>query len=201
MVTRTAPQLRMVDTPRGPLTYTLTRKRVKNLNLRVGAGKEIMVSVPLRCPVKQADDFIREKSEWILNALSRREERRAEPLPAVPREECARLLAEALERAYPLVEPLGVAFPLLKLRALKSQWGNCHWTQGYITLNTALARCPEELQDYVALHELVHFLHHGHGPGFYARMDALMPDWRKRRKRLKSYSGALEDEARRSEYG
>jgi hypothetical protein len=112
----------------------------------------------------------------------------------VSREECARLLTEALERVYPLVEPLGVSLPPLKLRALKSQWGNCHWAQGYITLNTALARCPEELRDYVALHELVHFLHHDHGPGFYARMDALMPNWRERRRTLKRFSGALERE-------
>ena len=194
MVASGLPQLRVVDTPRGPLTYTLTRKRVKNLNLRVGAGNEIMVSIPLRCPARQADDFIRERSGWILDALSRREDRQLEPLPPVSREECARLLTEALARVYPLVEPLGVALPPLKLRALKSQWGNCHWAQGYITLNTALARCPEELRDYVALHELVHFLHHDHGPGFYARMDALMPDWRRRRKALKCYSGALERE-------
>ena len=194
MVMTGMPQLRMVDTPRGPLTYTLTRKPVKNLNLRIGAGGEIMVSLPLRCSVKLADDFIREKSGWILDALNRREERQAQPLPPVSREECGRLLSEALVRVYRLVEPLGVAYPLLKLQALKSQWGNCHWTQGYVTLNTALARCPEELRDYVALHELVHFLHHDHGPGFYARMDALMPDWRRRRKALKSYGGALERE-------
>ena len=194
MVASGPPQLRVVDTPRGPLTYTLTRKRVKNLNLRVGAGNKIMVSIPLRCPVRQADDFVRERSGWILDALSRREDRQLEPLPPVSREECARLLTEALARVYPLVEPLGVALPPLKLRALKSQWGNCHWAQGYITLNTALARCPEELRDYVALHELVHFLHHDHGPGFYARMDALMPDWRNRRRTLKRFSGALERE-------
>ena len=119
-------------------------------------------------------------------------EKQTEPLPPVSREEWARRVSEALERVYPLVAPLGVGFPSLKLRALKSQWGNCHWAQGYITLNTALARCPEELRDYVALHELVHFLHHDHGPGFYARMDGLMPDWRKRRRALKGYTGALE---------
>ena len=44
----------------------------------------------------------------------------------------------------------------------------------------------------MALHELVHFLHHDHGPGFYAKMDALMPDWRQRRKKLKGYAAALE---------
>ena len=185
-------QPRLVDTPGGPLTYTLTRKAVKNLNLRIGAGGEIMVSIPRRCSVKRADDFVREKSGWIMDALRRREDR--EPLPAVSQEECARLLSESLARVYPLVEPLGVAFPPLKLRGLKSQWGNCHWARGYITLNIALARCPEELRDYVALHELVHFLHHDHGPGFYARMDALMPDWKRRRRELKRYGSALEKE-------
>ena len=193
MVNGSQSQPRLVDTPSGPVMYTLTRKQVKNLNLRLGRGNEIMVSIPLRCPVKQADRFVQEKSGWIMDALRRREERQVEHLPPVSREECVRRLSEALNRVYPLVEPLGVAFPSLKLRALKSQWGNCHWAQGYITLNTALARCPEELRDYVALHELVHFLHHGHGPGFYARMDALMPDWRQRRKVLKRYGGALED--------
>lgn len=187
-------QLRLVETPEGPLTYTLTRKGVKNLNLRVGPGGEVTVSIPRRCSVRQADDFVRAKSGWIADALHRREARRVEPLPPVSREECARLLGEALVRVYPLIEPLGVALPALKLRALRSQWGNCHWAQGYITLNTALARCPEELRDYVALHELVHFLHHDHGPGFYAQMDALMPDWRQRRKALKRYGGALECE-------
>ena len=193
------PQLRVIDTPRGPLTYTLTRKVVKNLNLRIRSGNEVMVSVPLRCSVRQADDFVREKSGWIFDAVERLESRMAEPLPPVSRAECAQRLSEALTRVYPLVAPLGVAFPALKLRDLKSQWGNCHWLQGYITLNTALARCPEELRDYVALHELVHFLCHDHGPGFYARMDALMPDWRRRRKALKGYSGALEHKTKGSE--
>ena len=101
------------------------------------------------------------------------------------------LLEEAVDRVYPLVAGTGVSRPEVKLRKMRSQWGNCHWRQGYITLNTALARCPETLRDYVALHELVHFLHHDHGPGFYAAMDARMPDWRDRRQTLKQYAQAL----------
>lgn len=192
MVTAPLPQLRLVDTPDGPLTYTLIRKQVRRLTLAVKSSGDISLTVPLRCSVRQADGFVREKSGWLRSASSRRRERQLEPLPPVSREECARLLGQALDRVYPLAAPLGVVMPRLKLRAMKTQWGNCHWAQGYVTLNTALARCPEELRDYVALHELVHFLHHDHGPGFYARMDALMPDWKERRKRLKCYSGALE---------
>ena len=39
-------------------------------------------------------------------------------------------LEEALARVYPLTAPLGVVMPELKLRAMRSQWGNCHWRQG-----------------------------------------------------------------------
>ena len=185
-------QFRLVDTPHGAIPVLLRRRRVKNLNLRVGADGTVALSVPLRYPLDRAEDFLRDKSGWIARALERQRAGQARPLPPVDREECAARLGEALDRVWPLAAPLGIPKPALKLRALKSQWGNCHWAQGYITLNTALARCPEELRDYVALHELVHFLHHDHGPGFYARMDALMPDWHRRRGELKRYGAALE---------
>ena len=71
---------------------------------------------------------------------------------------------------------------------MTSRWGSCHWAKGVVTLNTALAAVEEGLRDYVALHELVHFLHPDHGPGFYAVMDALMPDWRERRRALRRYA-------------
>ena len=152
-------QYRVVDTPQGPQTYLLVKKRVKNLNLRLDWRGQILLSVPFSCPEERADALILEKWEWI--------------------------------RLYPLVAPDGVPLPQVKLRKMRSQWGNCHYQQGYITLNTALARCPEPLRDYVALHELVHFLHHDHGPGFYAAMDARMPDWRARRQELKGYARAI----------
>ncbi len=185
-------QFRLVDTPHGAIPVLLRRRRVKNLNLRVGADGTVALSVPLRYPLDRAEDFLREKSGWIAWAVDRQREGSACPLPPAGREACAVRLGEALDRVMPLAAPLGVGRPALKVRPLRSQWGNCHWTKGYITLNTALARCPEGLRDYVALHELVHFLHHDHGPGFYACMDALMPDWRRRRRELKRYGTALE---------
>lgn len=184
--------IRRLDTPEGTIFYVLRRKRIKNLNLRVGQGGMVVLSIPWHVSQARAEAFLREKSGWILSHLKRAQEFGAHLLPLPPREECARLLMEALLRVYPLTERYGVALPQLKLRTMKSQWGNCHWAQGYITLNTALCRCPEKLRDYVALHELVHFLHHDHGPGFYETMDKLMPDWRERRKELKGYGAALE---------
>ena len=190
-------QLWLVDTPDGPVSVRLQRKRGKNLNLRVGTNGVVSLSIPMRFPMSRAEDFLREKSGWIARTLVRQRVRQVDPMPPVSWEMCIRRLEEALDRVCPLVVPLGVPHPTLKVRTLRSQWGNCHWAQGYVTLNAALARCPEELRDYVALHELVHFLHHDHGPGFYARMDELMPDWRRRRRVLRSYAAALEDPVRK----
>lgn len=176
---------RTVAVPGGTVSYTLGRKRVKNWNLRVRDGN-VYLSVPPRVTDAQADAFVRGRADWIARALARQEGER--PLPPVPeRAECLTILTGAVERVLPLVAPLGVARPQVRVRRMKSQWGNCHWHQGYLTLNTLLAACPEEAQDYVALHELVHFLHPDHGPAFRAVMDALMPDWKRRRAALRQY--------------
>lgn len=148
------------------------------------------MSVPMRCSVQQADAFVLGKSNWLRKVLARQV--REELLPEPAREVSFQLLQQSVERMYPLVSPFGVPFPMLKVRRMKSQWGNCHWRQGYITLNLALIRCPEELRDYVALHELVHFLYHDHGAGFYACMGQLMPDWKLRRQKLKGFALALD---------
>lgn len=184
--------VRVVDTEYGQLTYTLILKRVKNLNLRVRDSGEIVLSAPVHCTSEYADDFIRQKSGWIAAHQKRCEEQERMPLlPELNRTEFTRLLHQTLVRMWPLIAAKGVPMPQLKVRKMRSQWGNCHWAQGYITLNEALHRCPEHLRDYVALHELAHFLHHDHGPGFYAVLDELMPDWRMRRAELKKYGAAI----------
>lgn len=183
-------QQRFVQTEAGPICYVLIRKQVKNLNLRIREDGSVVLSVPLRCTAAQADGFIASRYAWI----EKHQQRCQECAPLLPEENkavCAARLEQALDRVCPLVLPYGVRRPILKIRSMRTQWGNCHWTQGYITLNRVLHRCPAHLREYVALHELVHFLHHDHGAGFYAVMDELMPDWKQRRKELKRYAFAL----------
>ena len=51
-------QLRTVQTQWGEISYTLTKKRVKNLNLRVDTHGTVALSVPLRCSLHAADEFV-----------------------------------------------------------------------------------------------------------------------------------------------
>ncbi|MDY5484126.1 MAG: M48 family metallopeptidase, partial [Clostridium sp.] len=48
-----------------------------------------------------------------------------------------------------------------------------------------LAVLPEELRDYVIVHELAHRLEMNHSPQFWAQVEAILPDYKERRRRLK----------------
>ncbi|NCB63453.1 MAG: M48 family peptidase [Clostridia bacterium] len=176
----------------GGVTYVLTVKQVKNINLRVKADGSVAVSAGRRVPKGEVDRFVLSRAGWILAHMEKMRARLEAPNPDVPEKRDAEpVLGESLERVYPMVEALGIEKPVLKGRKMKSRWGSCHFTKGTVVLNTALAALPEELVDYVTLHELVHFLHHDHGKGFYAALSALMPDWKARRQRLRGYEGML----------
>jgi len=67
--------------------------------------------------------------------------------------------------------------PLLKIRRMKTQWGNCS-PQGDLTLNLHLIKAPRICIDYVILHELTHHAEHNHSPRFYKLMAQVIPGWR-----------------------
>ncbi len=62
-------------------------------------------------------------------------------------------------------------------------------TTGRLTLNTDLLTLPEELAEFVIVHELVHLLVSNHGKVFKSFLYAYLPDWEEREQRLQSNCG------------
>lgn len=60
---------------------------------------------------------------------------------------------------------------------LPKKWGSCG-PDGVVTLAQDLVDMPEEFQDYVVVHELLHLRYRSHGKPFVAMMNALVPGWR-----------------------
>lgn len=48
-----------------PLSVRVTRKRVRNLNLRVKQDGTVTLSAPIRCPVDVIEGFLNRKASWI----------------------------------------------------------------------------------------------------------------------------------------
>lgn len=60
------------------ISYVLTRKQVKYINLRIKSNGEVAVSAHRRVPATYVDKFVESKAPFILEALERVEKRREE---------------------------------------------------------------------------------------------------------------------------
>jgi len=60
------------------IDYYLTRKKIKNFNMRLRADNNIFVSAPLKCKLEDIDNFVISKINWILK-VRKREDTRLKP--------------------------------------------------------------------------------------------------------------------------
>jgi len=72
----------------------------------------------------------------------------------------------------------------VRIRETTSIWGSCS-PHGRISLNFRLLLLPEEILDYVIVHELAHTKYRGHGPRFWGVVEKIIPNHKERRKWLR----------------
>lgn len=164
------------------------------------------ITAPYTIHLRDVEEFVRSRRNWIEEARDRVQmeaEVRANSaqnalnpqhenlLGAWPpeRENEARAI---LERKLPTLlnhwqQRTGRAPSHVTLRHMKTRWGSCTPATGRIRLNLALAYVPDELLEYVLVHELTHLDERGHGAGFQRRLSAYLPDWKEKRRALNSY--------------
>lgn len=75
-------------------------------------------------------------------------------------------------RLTELAQNHGFQFNRLTIRNNKRNWGSCS-ARNNISLNLQMMKLPDELIDYILLHELVHTRIKHHGPQFWAKLDEL----------------------------
>ena len=117
----------------------------------------------------------------------------------LPKENAKRSLVELTKRIFlPYIlqktsnfaRACGFKYESVSLNKTRRKWGSCT-SLGKITYSIALAYLPEEICDYVVLHELCHTKEMNHQKGFYALLSRFMPDYKIRQKQLKIYSSYL----------
>jgi predicted metal-dependent hydrolase len=87
--------------------------------------------------------------------------------------------AHFTDRLESYAERLDVEYAQLKLRNQRTRWGSCS-TGGTISLNWRLVMAPEEIIDYLIVHELAHLTEHHHGAEFWALIEEYVPDYERR---------------------
>lgn len=85
---------------------------------------------------------------------------------------------------------LGKRAGKLTLRDTRSRWGSCT-SHGDLMFSWRLAMAPTEVLDYVAAHEVAHLIEMNHSPAFWAKVEAIYPDYKPMRRWLKTDGPAL----------
>lgn len=127
------------------------------------------------------------KKDWLLQTRQRVEKRKTEQIPIS--EEVRREGIERAKRIFPertayFAKRMGVDYGRITIREQKTRWGSCS-SKGNLNFNWKLVLLDPELQDYVVVHELAHRREMNHSVAFWKVVEAELPDYRERRRRLK----------------
>ncbi len=172
----------------------------RTLCIEITSDCKVLVRAPRRMPERDINRFIGEKADWIDIHLRKMQKRREEQnkAPETGRalsEQDIRLLTTRAKRVIPskvrkYAEIIGVDYGRITIRMQKSRWGSCSG-QGNLNFNCLLMNAPEEIIDYVVVHELCHRKEMNHSPRFWAEVEKILPDYKNRRKWLKDHGNEL----------
>jgi predicted metal-dependent hydrolase len=163
--------------------------RAKRINISVKPFRGVRVAVPYRVSFDEAIQFAQSKKSWILKyldkmkAVEKEHENFSKNSTEIDRAEARKKLVGRLNE---LSEKHGFSFNKVFMRSQRTRWGSCS-SKNNINLNMKLIRLPDEMIDYVLLHELVHTRIKNHTKEFWRELDGLVGDAKAESKRLKEY--------------
>jgi len=164
-------------------------KRAKRVSISVKPFKGVRVAVPRGVSFKKAAQFAQTKAEWIKTHLEKMQQyERQGYFDSVPSDEIDREKAKSqlTARLQQLAKHYGFSYNRVFIRNQRTRWGSCS-IKNNISLNMKLVKLPDDLIDYVILHELAHTLRKDHSKAFWAEMDKLVGNGKKMSSRLRSY--------------
>ena len=151
-----------------PVLVFVRHPRARRYLIRVTDAGTVRVTVPRWGSKREAAAFAERERAWIEKQLRVRAERELperEPRTA-NRELLARAQKELPVRLLELAARHGLAVTRISIRNQRWRWGSCS-RGGHICLNWRLVTMPDEVRDYVLLHELMHLKRMDHSPKFW----------------------------------
>lgn len=164
-----------------------SKRKTISIELRMD---ELIVRAPKGMSRYEINKFLSEKQSWIEKHLAKLQEQRSalEQLPPFTMDEIRKLAAQALisipEKVKKYAPIVGVSYGRITIRNQRSRWGSCSG-KGNLNFNCLLMLFPDDVIDYVVVHELCHRKHMNHSADFYAEVERVFPEYRRCQKWLK----------------
>jgi predicted metal-dependent hydrolase len=158
------------------------------MRLAVRSDGSVAVTVPSFLRENFAEQFIREKADWLLSKLVPFVNFEGLHIPRQTRrdylenKEAARILIE--RKITKLNEKYGYKFGRISIRNQKTCWGSCS-RKGNLNFNYKIMFLPESIQDYIIVHELCHLKEFNHSKKFWNLVSITVPNYSEIRRGLR----------------
>lgn len=164
-------------------------RRSKGIKITLKNKGSFLVSYPWFVSQRQAEKFFLENQEWVLKSNKILKERKYSKLLAwgerkdyLKNKERARALVK--ERLEELNKFYNFSFNKIAIRDQQTRWGSCSSNRN-LNFNYRIIFLPDELVDYLIVHELCHLEEMNHSKNFWNLVSQAIPDYKDRSKKLK----------------
>jgi len=172
------------------ISYTLKRRRgARSVRLAIYANGAFTVTAPKWYPAYVINKFLAEKAEWIYNKLKHIDfaeldfRQESEKIIYRTQKETARKIIQSRLEFFNQYYNFG--YKRISVKNQKSCWGSAS-RKGNLNFNYKVANLPQDLRDYIIVHELCHLGELNHSKRFWELVGKVMPDYKILRKSLKN---------------
>ncbi len=169
--------------------------RSKYISLKIDSKSAVIITVPKgkKISEKSIENVIADNQLWILKNLEKIEKKKSsvqynrdgdykdyKDLALV----IVKTKIEYFNSFY------NYSFNNISIRDQKTKWGSCS-SSGNLSFNYRICFLPDNLSDYIVVHELCHLKILNHSKYFWQKVEESIPNYRDLRKNIKEYSYML----------
>ena len=175
------------------ITYEWVKSNRKTIAIQIKEDGRVVVRTPYSMSRVKAEQFIEERRDWILKnqkALKEKQDQKMMITQEMRKAGVEKAMEIFPKRVEYYARLMGISYGRITIREQKTRWGSCSG-KGNLNFNWKLTLMPPEILDYVVVHELAHRKEMNHSRDFWKIVEQVLPDYQKRRKRLKELSAEL----------
>jgi hypothetical protein len=162
-------------------------RRAKNICLRVCADATAVLTIPWWVSKEAGLRFLESKKKWLLDKIAiKKEELRIKPQRTRADYLHHKIAAERLVwgRLEHFNSFYNFPYNRVCIRDQKSRWGSCSARKN-LNFTYRIVFLPQELADYLVVHELCHLGEMNHSARFWKLVEKTIPNYKKCRRELR----------------
>ncbi|MCG2694785.1 M48 family metallopeptidase [Candidatus Parcubacteria bacterium] len=172
------------------VSYSIKKsERARRMRLAVYCDGRVVITMPRGMIESTVEKFLIEKADWLLNKINLFSQAKDFSVPKLSKGDYYKNKEKAFllisERAEYFNKIYDFKYNKIFVKNQKTRWGSCS-RRCNLNFNYKILFLPDDLRDYIIVHELCHLKEFNHSRKFWDLVAQIFPNFREIRKKLKT---------------